>query len=579
MADPRPGLFAELKRRNVFRVAAMYAVVGWLLIQIGEATFDALGLPEGSLRLLIIVVAAGFPVALVLGWIFDWTSEGIVRTSDDPRQEVARLRSHRRIDFAIIGVLVLALGMSLFGPEMDTTPTEYGRIRSIAVLPLANLSGDSDQDYFSDGMTDALITNLARMSDLRVIGRTSMMTFKGTDKTIPEIAAQLRVEGVIEGSAIREGDRVRISVQLIDVRSGENVWAESYERAFGSALDLQREIAASVVGLMSLRALGWDDPFATGAPVDPVALESYLRALQARGRWDNQQAIKMFEISIQQEPDFALAHLGLAHELAVHDENLQVDAIPRSLAAASRALELDPTLDTARATRAFASWLVDHDWAAAEAEFRDVIAESNDALAKEYLWTLLLGAGRHEEALEAVEGGIARDPINLAVRSSLITTLLFARRYSEVVATAELFVDLEANPSLATSAYANASNAAFMLGDEERSYRLFVAGLRLARPYFSERQIQAFEAGFARDGLRGASRSFLANNPPLTAPQMATHACRGDDPETALQRLQEASPTDRFMMWIGTWPPLDCVRDDPRFDEILRKINWPGLED
>ena len=244
--SPKPGLFEELKRRNVFRVAAMYAVVGWLLIQIGEATFDALGLPEGSLRLLIIVVAAGFPVALVLGWIFDWTSEGVVRTPDDPEQTVARLQSHRRIDFAIIGLLVLALGFSVFGPDLERPPSGARGLPSIAVLPFNNLSQTNEHELFSDALTEDIITLLARSPGIEVIARHSTFQYKGRSLDVRSVGRELEADYVVEGSLRQIGNRVRVTVQLMDASAGTDVWAETYDRPVADLFAIEDNVTTGI---------------------------------------------------------------------------------------------------------------------------------------------------------------------------------------------------------------------------------------------------------------------------------------------------------------------------------------------
>jgi len=316
MSDPpqKSSLFEELKRRNVYRVAAMYAVVGWLLLQVGEVTFDPLGLPHGSLRLLIILVAVGFPVTLVLGWLFDWTSDGLVRTPDDPGQAVARLQSHRHIDFAIIGVLALALGMSLFGPEIQIAPVADEPIRSIAVLPLDNLSSDPEQEYFADGMTEALIAELAQIGSLRVISRTSVMQYKGARKALPEIAAELDVAGILEGSVMRVGDRVRVTAQLIDARHDEHLWAHRYDRDLREILELQSEISRAVADQIRLQ-LTQEVSVVEPPVVHPDAHDAYLkgRYLYAKSTYaDSLRAVEYFEEAIRIDPNFALAYAGLA---------------------------------------------------------------------------------------------------------------------------------------------------------------------------------------------------------------------------------------------------------------------------
>ncbi len=205
--DERRGLFEELKRRNVFRAAGMYLVVAWLLLQVGETTFDALGLPDGSQRFLIVLLALGFPVALVLAWIFDLTPEGIVRTADDPGAQMAQLRTGRRIDFAIIGALLIVLALMFFrserapvseelaaaAPESDLAeilPPENPPLPdkpSIVVLPFDNLSDDPEQGYFADGITEDLTNDLASVPDLFVIARNTAFTYKGKAVRIEDV--------------------------------------------------------------------------------------------------------------------------------------------------------------------------------------------------------------------------------------------------------------------------------------------------------------------------------------------------------------------------------------------------------
>jgi TolB-like protein len=222
----KPGLFEELKRRNVFRVAAMYAVVAWLVVQIADATFEPLGISDGAHRILILLAALGFPVALVLRWIFDWTSEGLVRTADDPEKEVARLRSSRRIDYAIIGALILILAMALFGPGMETPAESASPIRSIAVLPFDDLSPEGDQQYFVEGLSEEIINALSQIPDLKVASRTSTFLLAEQGADIATVAGTLGVANVLEGSVRKSGNRIRITAQLIEAESGFHLWSE-----------------------------------------------------------------------------------------------------------------------------------------------------------------------------------------------------------------------------------------------------------------------------------------------------------------------------------------------------------------
>jgi TolB-like protein len=258
MVDSR-GLFEELKLRHVFRTAGMYLVVAWLLLQVGETTFEALGLPEGSQRLLIVLLALGFPVALVLAWIFDLTPEGIMRTSGDPAAKVAHLRTGRRIDYAIIGSLLIVVGLMSWRtvPSPRSEESLLSDKPSIAVLPFCNLSGNAEQEYFSDGVTEDLTAVLSRSAELLVVSRTSSSQYSCQAADLKQVGHELGVRYVVEGSARRAQDRVRITAQLIDVTTDVHVWSQSYERELSPAnvFDIQLDIARQISNALQVQLL------------------------------------------------------------------------------------------------------------------------------------------------------------------------------------------------------------------------------------------------------------------------------------------------------------------------------------
>jgi adenylate cyclase len=331
----RRSLFAELKRRSVFRVAALYAVVAWVLIQIGEATFEPLGLPEGSQRLLIILVGLGFPVAVVLTWVFDITPEGIVRTSDDPEAEVAHLRTGRRIDFAIIGALLIVVALVLWrserdpglpasAPEFDPAeliPPENPPLPekpSIVVLPFDNMSGDPEQEYFADGITEDLTTDLSRNPRVFVIARNSAFTYKGRPVRIEDVGRELGVRYAVEGSVRKAGGQVRINAQLIDATSGLHLWSERYDRELADIFGLQDEIVAAIL--------------------DSVGVEIQTEEM-ARARRKPTEHLSAY--------DAAQHLLGSANSLEYNMAwDLDPGLLDRAEAQARRCLELDPSIPT-----------------------------------------------------------------------------------------------------------------------------------------------------------------------------------------------------------------------------------------
>jgi TolB-like protein len=355
-------LFDELNRRKVFRVAVVYAATSFVVLQVADIMLPRLGVPEWAMSLIVLLVALGFPVALVLAWALDLTPDGIRRTESATPQEPAPSLLGRNTVLA--ATLLVIVGASLSagwllkpsGPARDRVAEGAPHASaSVAVLPFANFAVE-DEDYFSDGITEDIIAQLTRVPDLTVISRTSAMRYRNTELTLREIGAELGVGAILEGSVRRSDDRVRIVAQLIDVATDAHLWAETYDREvadiFAVQSDVAREIASALGRTLASPGAGGREP----ARTDPETYELYLRA---RHLWNQRRpdalrsAIQYLEEAIARDPGFALAHAGLADAngvLPLNDPTAPtLPSAESAMAAARRALELDPTLGEAYA--------------------------------------------------------------------------------------------------------------------------------------------------------------------------------------------------------------------------------------
>ncbi len=307
--------FRELKRRRVFRVAAAYGVLSWAVVEISSIVAPALFLPDWSQRLVIYLVLLGLPVALFLAWAYDVTPEGVVRTGSatDDELKTDAPRSGRRIDFAVIAVLVSIIAWQFFSPGTSESATE---ITSIAVLPFVDLSEKNDAEYFSDGMSEELLNALVRVDGLRVAARTSSFAFKDKDVGIRTIGRELNVDTVLEGSVRKSGNRVRITAQLIDVDSGFHLWSETFDRPLDDIFAIQNDIAKQIVAALELKLGGGKEVAIATAPTSDI--RAYELYLLGRHNWHQrtpdslERALDMFEQAIALDDEFALAYTGIA---------------------------------------------------------------------------------------------------------------------------------------------------------------------------------------------------------------------------------------------------------------------------
>ena len=353
---PDMSLFAEARRRNLFRVGAAYAIVVWLLVEVASVVLPTFKAPEWVMQVFTFLLILGFPIALIFAWAFELTPEGIKREKDVEAAESITSKTGRKLDFAIIGLLAVAVvyfAVDKFVLQTDPIPAtgSNGQVKTIAVLPFANMSGDPEQEFFSDGISEELLNVLAKVKGLRVTSRTSAFAFKGTNTSIPEIAKQLDVKHVLEGSVRMAGDRVRITTQLIEVETDSHLWSESYDRELSDIFAVQDEIAAKVGEALKVALLGADSN-----PIDPrreISVETYSDYLLARQKrvdfsFPNlTEAERLLKGVIEREPSYAPAYVALAQ---IYMDMQSIGRIPMSEASArmmpllEQAISLDDSL-------------------------------------------------------------------------------------------------------------------------------------------------------------------------------------------------------------------------------------------
>jgi TolB-like protein len=392
--------FAELKRRNVYKVAVAYAIVGWLLVQVATQVFPFLEIPNWIVRLVIVLVAAGFPVALVIAWAFELTPEGIKRTEDvDP---TASARQPRKYTWIFVVILGAALSAGLFFIGRFTARNTAGAAgtelpaKSIAVLPFDNLSRDPDNAFFAEGVQDEILTRLAKVADLKVIARTSTQRFKSAPENLPDIAQQLGVANILEGSVQKANDQVRVNVQLINALTSAHLWADTYDRKLTDIFAVESDIAKTIADTLQAKLTGSEKQMMAAQPTtDTTAYELYHkgRSLWEKRSGDNiPKAISFYEQAIARDPNYALAYAGLADAcilLPYYTATAQRDASPKAKEAALNALRLDPNLAEAHAAVGKVLNFAEIDLAGSIREFQRAI-ELKPNYATAHHW---LGAG------------------------------------------------------------------------------------------------------------------------------------------------------------------------------------------
>jgi len=453
----------ELKRRNVYRVAIAYAVVAWLLMQIATQVFPFLEIPNWAIRLVIMLIVIGFPIALVIAWAFELTPEGIKRTEDVDLSPTLTRKTGRKLDFFIIAVLLLVIGILLFqrlhpnaSPAVSSSPE-----KSIAVLPFENFSEDKAFAFFADGVQDEILTDLAKIADLKVISRTSVMQYKNVStRNLPEIAQALKVAHLLEGSVQRSGNRVRVSAQLIDARNDTHVWAEKYDRDLADVFAIQSEIAEKIAEQLQAKLSPTEKSAMNERPTsDMVAYDLYLQAkeliydvVNARERENYFKAVQLLDQAIARDPAFLLAHcqLAYAHDFIYHQDydhtETRLALAETSVRAAVRLQPDSGETDLAAAIHFYWGYR-NYDRAREElAKARHALP--NNAQIFKFLGLIDRRQGRWDEAVQNVERAVDLDPRNQDTLGDLEDTYFKQRRYEEAVAVAYRALALQPRSAL-----------------------------------------------------------------------------------------------------------------------------------
>jgi serine/threonine-protein kinase len=584
-------LLAELKRRNVYKVAVAYAVVGWLLVQVATQVFPFFEIPNWTVRLVVLAIVIGFPVALIIAWAFELTPEGLKRTEDADLIAQGHRKSYVWIYVVIVGALLsiglFFIGRYTAGAKAPLASPNQSAAKSIAVLPFANLSADKNDEYLSDGMTEELLNVLTKVKSLHVPGRSSSFAFKGKneDGIFRKVGEQLHVNTVLEGSVRKAGEKLRITAQLVNVADGFHLWSETYDADMKDILAVQSDVAKRVVQALQVQ-LGVDEARAfTKRPTEnPEAHRLYLLGRYHFGKftragWTN--AIHSYEEALQVDPNFALAYCGLADTYGWAGGQLMPgrEAWAKEMELAQKALQLDPNLAEAHLSMGTALFSVLDPHASEKELDRAVELNPNLALAyDQYGWTFS-ELGRFDDAIAAEKKALELDPLSTFLNTDLAFFLYWARRFEE--ATTQIRKTLELDPN---NAFAHSILGWCLISKRntaEARTEFKKATMLDDLPWY----ISSLGYACAVSGDRAKAEEILQELEELAkqryvSPANRAAVCLGlGDNEKALDWLEKAyDDRDPIFWWINGDLLYDGVRGMPRFKALVQKIESTQAE-
>jgi TolB-like protein/Tfp pilus assembly protein PilF len=582
--------FSELKRRNVYKVAVAYIVAGWALSQGIAQVFPVFDVPNWAIRVIVLLIIIGLPIALVLAWGFEITPLGIKRTeAADAMPHAGQQKKHVWI-YVVVASGLVSIGLFFLGrytagnatsPQGEAATALLSK--SIAVLPFESLSEDKSNAYFAEGVQDEILTRLAKVADLKVISHTSTQHFNSAPENLPQIAKQLGVTNILEGSVQKVADQVRVNVQLINALTNAHLWAETYDRKLTDIFAVESEIARSIADTLQAKLTGSEKTAISEKPT--ASSEAYELYLKGRFFWnkrtgaDLKTACDYFEKAIAADPQYATAYAGLAESYLLIPEfnaGFPQDYFPKAKAAAQRAIALDESSAQAHAALGLLLCFSDADFIEAEKEFRRAIS-LNPNYATAHHWfgnALLVALGRFDEAISETRRALELDPLSLVINADVGNTLTNARRYDQAIVQLQRTLALDnkfayAHWNLGLALYLKGDRAA-AIAEYEKARALdddpVTLGL-LGRAYADAREnekalemMRQLETRSKQQFVRGYLIAII-------------HVGLGEKNKAIDDLEREYINHDNIdTAWIRVDPMLDPLRGDPRFETLAERI-------
>ena len=575
--------FSELKRRNVFKVAAAYTIVAWLLLQVSDTLVPALHLPDWFHSGVAFLLILGFPVAVIFAWAFELTPEGLRRETDSEPGKSSSNGSRKKLDLWIFGAMAVALIYFGLSHNWQGAPETVapGEIRSIVVLPLENLMNDPEQGYFVEGMHEALITELSKIKALRVISRTTAMHYEDSGKPVPEIARELDVDAVVEGSVLRAGNMIRVTAQLIEARSDRHIWADNFDRELNNILALYADVTREIVNHIRV-AVTPDEAasLAISRPVNPEVYELYLKGHHLCGNWspqEMQQGIKLLQQAVNLDPQHATSNAQLALclvDTAFFEYMMPKEIDSRARAAAMTAVQLDNQLAKAHVALGSVSYYLGFDPKTGEGEYlRALELNPNSVDALLHITWVLTASGRFDEAFEPLQRAVELDPLSTSVRNAMGQIYYLKRDYDRAIQEYETALELDrSDPSL----HYYLAGPYEQQGQYERAIALYKSATELSQgaPLY----LSALGHAYGVAGMHEQALQILEELQQAAYPSpynlAVVHLGLGDY-EQAIDWLEKAyEARNSHMVYINHGPKFDPLRKNQRFISLLERFGW-----